>query len=132
MAYLRPNLFERLVFNSLAMKFGFGGAGTLTVRGRQSGIDRKAPVIPVELAGKRYLVSTRGNAGWVRNLRAAGGRGELTVKGKTMSFLAAEVPLEERKPLIEAYRKVAGKTVARYWKALPGDADHPVFRLDPS
>ena len=100
--------------------------------GRYARVGTSVGGLAVKLAGERYLVSTRGNAGWVRNLRAAGGRGELTVKGKTMSFLAAEVPLEERKPLIEAYRKVAGKTVARYWKALPGDADHPVFRLDPS
>ncbi len=132
MTYLRPNIFERKVFGPLAMKLGIGGSSTLVIRGQKSGLPRKAPVIAVESAGKKHLVSTRGDAAWVRNLHAAGGRGDLVTKGKTFSFMATEVPIEERGPVIDAYRKVAGKTVERYWKALPDPADHPVFRLDPS
>lgn len=132
MAYLRPNFFERAVFGKMAMKLGIGGSSTLIIRGNKSGVPRKAPVIAVDHSGQKYLVSTRGDSAWVRNLRAAGGRGELVTKGKSFSFLATELPLEERPPVIDAYRKVAGKVVERYWKALPNPADHPVFRLDPS
>lgn len=132
MAYLRPNFFERQVFGKLAMKLGIGGSSTLVIRGQKSGVPRKAPVIAVDYSGKKHLVSTRGDAAWVRNLRAANGRGDLVTRGKTFSFVATELPQEERPPVIDAYRKVAGKVVERYWKALPDPADHPVFRLDPS
>lgn len=132
MAYLRPNFFERQVFGKLAMRLGIGGSSTLVIRGQKSGVLRKAPVIPVDFSGQKHLVSTRGDAAWVRNLRAANGRGDLVTKGKTFSFVATELPVEERPPVIAAYRKVAGKVVERYWKALPDPADHPVFRLDPS
>lgn len=132
MAYLRPNFFERKIFGKLAMKFGIGGSSVLAIRGQKSGVPQKAPVIPVESGGAKYLVSTRGDAAWVRNLRAADGRGEISTKGKRFSFIATEIPVEERPPVIETYRKVAGKVVERYWKALPDPADHPVFRLDPS
>ena len=42
-----------------------------------------------------------------------------------------EVPVGERPPVIDAYRELAGRTVAAYWKKLPDPADHPVFRLEP-
>jgi len=74
MAYLKPPLFQRRVFNPLAMRFGIGGAVTLVVPGRRTGHLEKVPVIPVEHDGARYLVSTRGESNWVRNLRAAGGK----------------------------------------------------------
>jgi deazaflavin-dependent oxidoreductase (nitroreductase family) len=49
---------------------------TLHVRGRTTGQWRSVPVNVLELDGEHYLVSARGETGWVRNLRAAGG-GEL-------------------------------------------------------
>lgn len=130
MAYLRPNAFQRKAFNRLAMAFGIGGAETLTVAGRKSGKLVAIPVIPVEVDGARYLVSTRGEADWVRNLRAAGGHGEVRRKGRTTAFTASEVPVGERDPIIAEYRKVAGRVVEGYWKKLPDAADHPVFRMD--
>lgn len=130
MPYLRPALFERLVFNPLAMRFGIGGTASLSVAGRRSGTRRRAPVIPVDYGGARYLVSTRGESWWVRNLRAAS-TGELRRGGKVERFHAVEVPLEERPPIIAAYRQVAGRTVTKYFAALPDAADHPVFRIEP-
>ena len=130
MAYIKPPAFTRRVFNPLAMKFGIGGSKTLVVPGRRSGEPRKLPVIPVEHEGAQYLVSTRGESEWVRNLRAAGGRGEIRRGSASEPFHATEISVEERPPVIDTYRRVAGRTVEGYWKALPDPQDHPVFRID--
>ena len=132
MAYLKPPVFVRHVFNPLAMRSGLGGSSTLVVARRRSGEEQRVPVIPVEHAGARYLVSTRGESDWVRNLRAAGGAGELRDRTGPQPFRATELPLQERAPIIAAYRSKAGKAVAGYWKKLPDPTDHPVFRIDPA
>lgn len=129
MAYLRPSAFERTVFSKIAMAFGIGGSTTLIVPGRRSGKPVKLPVNPIEVDGARYLVSTRGEGQWVRNLRAAGMKGELRRKGKAEQFVATEVATAERQPIVDAYRAKVGKYVDRYWAALPDAADHPVFRI---
>ena len=130
MAYLKPPLFVRRVFNPLAMRFGIGGAITLVVPGRRTGHLQKVPVIPVDHDGARYLVSTRGEADWVRNLRAAGGKGELRSRATTEAFRATEVPVDERPPIIRL-RPVAGQTADSYFAKLPDPVDHPVFRIEP-
>jgi hypothetical protein len=129
MAYLKPPLFTKRVFNPLAMKMGVGGSAELVVRRRKSGEEQRIPVIPVDVAGTRYIVSTRGESDWVRNVRESG-RAELRGKHETGSFRAVELPVEQRSPVIAAYREKAGKTVEGYWKKLPDDTDHPVFRLE--
>src|SRR3954467_1064172 len=129
MSYLKPPLFTKRVFNPLAMKMGIGGSAELVVRRRRSGDEQRIPVIPVDVEGARYLVSTRGESDWVRNVRAAG-RAELRGKHETGTFRAVELPVEARAPVIAAYREKAGKTVEGYFKQLPDDTDHPVFRLE--
>lgn len=129
MAYLKPPFFVKNVFNKLAMATGVSGTVTLAVPGRRSGGEQKIPVIPVEVDGERYVVSTRGEAEWVRNARQAK---RVTLRGKKAwagTYTATEVPVTERAPIIAAYREAAGSTVTTYWKQLPDDADHPVFRL---
>jgi deazaflavin-dependent oxidoreductase (nitroreductase family) len=128
-AYLAPNWFTRKVFNPMAMRLGIMGTETLTVHGRRSGRPMRVPVIPVEHDGERYLVSTRGESEWVKNLRAAGG-GQLTRRGRTHGFAADEIPVEARPPVIEAYRAKAGREVNRYFDRLPDPADHPIFLVD--
>ncbi len=128
MAYLKPPLFVRKIFNKLAMKFGIGGAVTLAVTGRKTGARQTIPVIPVEVNGIRYLVSTRGESEWVRNVRASG-TVELIIRGRSQTLSAVEIPVEERPAVIEAYKKVAGQVVDPYFKALPDPADHPTFRI---
>lgn len=130
MAYLRPPLFARRVFNPVAMRLGISGTQALSVRGRRSGQVRRVPVIPVDRDGVRYLVSPRGETQWARNLRAAG-EGELRGRRGVERFRATELPAGERAPVIAAYRAVAGRAVASFFRALPDPADHPVFRLDP-
>jgi len=128
-AYLTPPLFVRRIFNPLAMRFGLGGSRGLTVPGRRTGRLQRVPVIPVEYAGARYLVSPRGKTDWVRNLRAAG-QGELAGREGGEQFRATEVPVEDRPAIIAACRAVAGRAVKSLFQALPDPADHPVFRID--
>lgn len=130
MAYIKPPWITQHLFNPIAMRLGMGGATTLVVAGRASGEPRTVPVIPVDYKKKTYLVSTRGESEWVRNLRNAG-EGELRGKGGNRRFRATEVPVDKRQPIVDAYKEKAGKTVEGYFKHLPEVDDHPVFRVEP-
>ena len=48
-----------------------------------------------------------------------------------IDYVATEVPVEQRGPIIAVYRPLAGKVVEGYWKQMPDDADHPTFALSP-
>lgn len=132
MAYAKPGFFVRSVFNRLAMATGISGTCTLVTPGRRSGEPRRVPAIPVEHEGARYVVSTRGDSDWVRNARASGVI-ELRCRGAGSGrFRAVEVPVEQRDPIIAAYRAKAGRTVELYWRRRPDAVDHPTFRLEPA
>jgi deazaflavin-dependent oxidoreductase (nitroreductase family) len=130
MAYLKPPWFTVKVFNKLAMATGVSGTETLTLTARASGQPQKIPVISVDVDGTRYLVSTRGESQWVKNLRANPAV-ILTTKAGTASYTAAEMPVAQRDKVLRAYRVKAGKAVEGYFAKLPDPADHPVFRLTP-
>jgi deazaflavin-dependent oxidoreductase (nitroreductase family) len=130
MAYLKPPAFTRHLANPLAMRLSARGVATLTVVGRRTGEPRKVPVIPVEIGRNRYLVSPYGESDWVRNLRTAG-TGELSRKGHSEIFHAAEVPVDKRGDIIARYREVAGSLVDRCFTKLPDPTDHPVFQVRP-
>src|SRR3989304_6153823 len=55
---------------------------TLEVKGRRSGQPRSTVVNEVEYGGDRYLVSPRGEAEWVRNVRAAAGEAVIRHRGR--------------------------------------------------
>ena len=132
MPYQKPGWFTRKVFNPLAMATGISGTCALVTPGRRSGAQRRVPVIPVEHEGARYIVSTRGESDWVRNARSSG-TVELTCRrGGSGRFRAVEVPVEQRAPIIAAYRARAGQEVETYWRKRPDDVDHPTFRLEPA
>lgn len=127
-AYDPPSWFQTKVLNRLATRFG--GQPTLEVTGRRSGQPHHTPVNLLEHDGQRYVVSIMGDAEWVRNLRAAG---IATVHDGDAAerVSAAEVPVAERQPLIDAYlRTWPRKAVQACFERLPDPADHPVFRLD--
>ncbi len=126
MAYLKPPWFVRKIFNRVAMATGVGNSVTLTVTKRASRQPQQIPVVVPEVDGVKYLVSTRGEAEWVKNVRA-----DPNVKLGDAKYVATEVPVEQRGPIIAAYRPLAGKVVEGYWKHLPADADHPTFALAP-
>ncbi|WP_445167097.1 nitroreductase/quinone reductase family protein [Mycolicibacterium sp. Dal123E01] len=130
MAYLKPPWFTAKVFNKIAMATGVSGSETLTVTARTSGQEQKIPVITVYVDGVRYVVSTRGESQWVKNVRA---NPVVTLETKVgaVRFTAAELPVADRPPVLAAYRAKAGKTVDGYFAKLPEAADHPVFSLDP-
>ena len=130
MAYLKPPWFTAKVFNKIAMATGVSGTETLTVTARSSGQEQKIPVITVEVDGTRYLVSTRGESQWVKNVRANPAV-SLDAKAGSGRFTAGELPVADRPPVLQAYRVKAGKTVDGYFAKLPDPADHPVFRLEP-
>jgi deazaflavin-dependent oxidoreductase (nitroreductase family) len=106
--YKRPDWFTQNVFNRLvswANRLGLrpAGAYTLAVRGRKSGEMRTNPINPFEIDGHTYLLAPRGTTDWVRNLRAAGGHGELRAGSKVRRFTATELPDSEKLPLLRLY-----------------------------
>ena len=130
MAYLKPPWFTVKVFNKVAMATGVSGTETLTLTARATGQPQKIPVISVDIDGTRYLVSTRGESQWVKNLRANPAV-SLTTKAGATNYTASEVPVAQRDTILQAYQVKAGKTVEGYFAKLPDPADHPVFSLTP-
>jgi hypothetical protein len=126
MAYLKPPWFTRAIFNKVAMSTGIGGSETLTVTRRISKQPQKIPVVVPEVNGVKYLVSTRGETEWVKNVRAIP-----DVMVGDQQYVATEIPVEQRAPILAVYKSKAGKVVDGYWRELPDDADHPVFALTP-
>jgi deazaflavin-dependent oxidoreductase (nitroreductase family) len=115
----------------MAKIFARNVLSTLAVRGRRTGRWRSVPVAVLEHDGGRYLIAPRGQTDWVRNLRAAAGRGRLRRRGHTEEFRAVEVPVAERPAFIEVYLGRYGRypTVTQTFQDLPDPADHPTFRI---
>jgi deazaflavin-dependent oxidoreductase (nitroreductase family) len=106
--YKKPGWFTKNVFNRMVaglhrLGLGVQGSQTLAVRGRKSGEMRTNPVNPFEIDGRTYLLSPRGTTQWVRNLRAAGGQGELRSGRKVRHFHAEEVADSDKLPLLRLY-----------------------------
>ena len=131
MVYPKPPAMVTKVFNRLAMHSALGDVHTLEVCRRNAVDPQRVPVIPVEHEGSLFVVSTRGEADWVKNVRAAG-QIRLGQKGQFETYATTEVPPEEREGILKAYRKKAGREVNGYWKKLHGNPDHPTFLLTPA
>jgi deazaflavin-dependent oxidoreductase (nitroreductase family) len=127
MVYLKPRTVTK-IFNRLAMHSTLWDVHTLEVARRNAVDPQRVPVIPLEHEGSLFVVSTRGESDWVRNVRAAGAV-RLGQKGNFTTYAATEVPAEDRAGILTAYRKKAGREVNGYWKKLPGDYQHPAFEL---
>jgi deazaflavin-dependent oxidoreductase (nitroreductase family) len=128
MAYLKPPWFTVKIFNRIAMATGVSDSETLTVTKRGSKEPQKVPVITVDIGNAKYLVSTRGESQWVKNVRA-NPNVTISTKSGTTDDLAEEVPEHDRQAILTAYREKAGKMVDGYFRRLPLEADHPVFAL---
>lgn len=107
------------------------------MRGRRSGQTRSTVTNWVEQDGHRYFVSARGEAEWVRNVRAAGGEAVIRRRGRR-SVRLEELPSEEGAPILKAYLgENAMSTKAHFgvdpkaelveFEAIAGR--HPVFRI---
>ncbi len=107
----RPNWLARMLNRAWAALFSWGLLPdymvTLEVTGRKSGRTISLPVAMAVVHGERYLVSMLGEqVNWVHNVRAAGGRAVFRRHGREEVHLA-EVPAEQRAPILKAYLKRA-------------------------
>ena len=141
--YKRPGWFTTHVFNRTVAgltRAGISvmGSRVLEVKGRKTGEPRRTPVNLLVFEGSRYLVAPRGHTQWVRNLRASGG-GRLWLGRRSEPFVAAELPDEDKPPLLRAYLKRWKVEVGVFFDGVGPDSsedelrriapDHPVFRL---
>ena len=143
--YRPPGWFTRNVFNrAIAFLTRHGvsvlGSRVLAVKGRTTGQWRTTPVNLLELDGRRYLVSPRGEGQWVRNLRAAGD-GELRVGNKVERFRAVELPDDDKADVLRAYLKRWKLEVGVFFDGVGPDSSdeqlraiaprHPAFEVLP-
>ena len=143
--YREPGWFTRNVFNkSVAGLTRMGvsvlGSRVLEVRGRTTGEIRHTPVNLLELDGREYLVSPRGNGQWVRNVRAADGQLDLLVGRRRRHYRATELSDDEKVPILRAYLKRWKFEVGVFFGGVGPDSDdaalhaegtkHPVFVLE--
>ena len=96
-------LFNAAVGRLTALGLSIWGSRVLAVRGRRSGEWRTVPVNLLTHEGARYLVAPRGHTQWVRNLRAAGGAGELRLGRRTEAFVADELADADKAEVLRAY-----------------------------
>ncbi|MCL1869834.1 MAG: nitroreductase/quinone reductase family protein [Promicromonosporaceae bacterium] len=79
----------------------------LEVRGRTSGKTISVPLVVAAIGTERYVVSMLGtDAGWVRNVRAAGGHAVM-VHGERTPVLLEDVPVADRAPILRRYLDLA-------------------------
>jgi hypothetical protein len=120
----RPNRVARWMNAMSAAQFSHGllvprRAVTLQVRGRTSGRLITLPLVVADVDSERYLVSMLGeDAGWVRNVHAAGGEAVLRHRGSERVRLE-DVPAERRAPILRRYLRLA-----------PGARPHIPLALD--
>jgi deazaflavin-dependent oxidoreductase (nitroreductase family) len=140
--YLAPTGMDR-IFNSTVgalTRAGISimGSRVLAVRGRKSGEWRTTPVNLLTVDGTQYLVAPRGQAQWVRNLRAAGD-GELRVGRRADRFTATELADADKPPVLRAYLARWAWEVGRFFEGITAKSTDeellgiapgfPVFRV---
>ncbi len=139
--YRKPTTLDRAInrFMSWLASIGLTPSKTVTleVKGRRSGQVRSTVVNWVEREGERYFVSPRGDAEWVRNVRAAGGEAVIRRRSREEVRLE-EVASEQRAPILKAYLGENAMTTRKHFGVDPKAelsvfeeiADkHPVFRI---
>jgi deazaflavin-dependent oxidoreductase (nitroreductase family) len=142
-SYLRPGAIERALGRILGflVRVGLvrGHFFVLEVRGRKSDKTISLPVDTVEVEGRRYLVSARGDSNWVRNARAAG---EIVLirAGRRRHYTVRELSPADRPPVLKAYLDRFAREVQRFFPVPKGSAveafyalapRYPVFELQP-
>jgi deazaflavin-dependent oxidoreductase (nitroreductase family) len=139
--WLTRNVFNRAVAFLTRHGVSVFGSRILAVKGRTSGEWRTTPVNLLEHDGRRYLVSARGHAQWVRNVRVTG-TGELQVGKRTENFRSRELTDDEKVPVLRAYLTRWKAEVGTFFNGLgPGSTDeqlraiapdHPTFEVLPA
>ena len=130
---------NRIVQRLTRLGVSVWGSRVLAVRGRTSGEWRTVPVNLLVHEDARYLVAPRGHAQWVRNLRAAGGAGELRVGRRVEAFVADELADDDKPTVLRAYLRRWKFEVGVFFDGVDASASdgtlrriapgYPVFRL---
>jgi hypothetical protein len=125
--YIRPGRFTHRVFNPfvrwLARRgISLQGSRELRIVGRSTGVLHTTVVNLLQRDSHRYLVAPRGTTDWVRNLRAAGGTGELRIGRRVERFHATELDDEAKGPVIRAYLHKWKWEVGQFFEGLTPDA----------
>jgi deazaflavin-dependent oxidoreductase (nitroreductase family) len=145
--YKKPGFATAKIMNPFVlvmMRAGLSvwGSRILETRGRQSGLPRRTPVNLLDVDGRQYLVSPRGDTQWVRNVRADGGRLTLILGRRRHERMAEEVADGEKAPILRAYLRKWKMEVGVFFDGVTTDSsdedlrriagDHPVFLLSQS
>jgi deazaflavin-dependent oxidoreductase (nitroreductase family) len=142
--YRQPGWFTRNVFNRTVAgltRAGISvwGSRVLEVRGRKTGQPRHVPVNLLTYDGAQFLVAPRGEAEWVRNVRAADGHLALLLGRHRDERTATEVTGAGKVPVLRAYLKRWKAEVGVFFDGVGPDSTdeqlaaiadrHPIFRL---
>jgi deazaflavin-dependent oxidoreductase (nitroreductase family) len=142
--YRRPGWLTRRVMNRAVigltrMGVSVRGSRVLEVAGRHSGEPRRVPVNLLELEGRRYLVSARGEGEWVRNVRAADGSLDLLLGRHREPVRAIELADADKVAVLRAYLRRWKAEVGAFFDGVDADSTddevaaiahrHPVFAL---
>lgn len=145
--YNRPDPITRHLLNPVVagltrMGISVMGSRVLEVTGRRSGLARRVPVNLLRLDGHDYLVAPRGQAEWVRNVRAANGRLALLKGRRRQSAQATELDDADKPVILRAYLRRWKFEVGMFFDGVGPDSTdeqllaiagrHPVFRLAPA
>jgi deazaflavin-dependent oxidoreductase (nitroreductase family) len=133
------NLFNRTVALFTALGISVWGSRVLEVRGRRSGLPRRTPVNLLTVDQRQYLVAPRGEAEWVRNVRAADGHLDLVLGRRRDHHVATEVDDDAKVDVLRAYLRRWKAEVGVFFDGVDADASdealraiaprHPVFAL---
>jgi deazaflavin-dependent oxidoreductase (nitroreductase family) len=144
--YREPGFLTTRVMNPLVLamtRLGLSvwGSRILETRGRRSGLARRTPVNLLDIEGRHYLVSPRGETDWVRNVRSDEGRLTLILGRRRHEHVAQELADGDKGPVLRAYLRKWKMEVGVFFDGVTADsseqdlmgiaADHPVFLLSP-
>jgi deazaflavin-dependent oxidoreductase (nitroreductase family) len=142
--YRKPGWLTRRVMNPAVVGMtragiSIWGSRILEVRGRRSGRPQRTPVNLLAFEGRDYLVAPRGEAQWVRNVRADDGRLALLLGRRRDERTARELEDTEKSPILRAYLSRWKMEVGVFFDGASADSseadlqriapDHPVFVL---
>jgi deazaflavin-dependent oxidoreductase (nitroreductase family) len=135
--YSEPGWFTTHVFNktvALATRLGFSvwGSRVLEVKGRKTGEPRQTPVNLLRVVDKTFLVAPRGEAQWVRNVRANSGELDLLLGKSRTHYAATELSDEEKVPILRAYLARWKLEVGVFFDGVgPNSSDEAVAMIAP-
>jgi deazaflavin-dependent oxidoreductase (nitroreductase family) len=132
-------MFNPFLVGLMHLGISVWGSRILEVRGRKTGEARRTPVNLLEYEGRQYLVAPRGEAQWVRNVRADDGRLVLILGRGRDERTVQELSDAEKIPLLRAYLRRWKMEVGVFFDGVSADSkeedvqriapNHPVFRL---